>query len=502
MKKLFLIVALLFPLLASAGWTDFYVQTTGNNLNGGNTTNDSPLFTTTGGNWTNSTGVFYKAALNPSGFSVGDWASVYPDAATTNVFVGRITATNATTITVSLLAKAGTAPADDVGTVGATSIRVGGAWRGPNTNGISVYDSGFPFGFALHTLTNASGHVPMVNFKNSSTYFVSNAMTHALAGPIAWQGYTTTPRDGGKAIFDGGTVSAAYVLFSLTAGGLNNIFTDLIFDRNGAAGNASGVSSANNLEAIWNRCVFRNMRQSGINSVGGALMIECEAYGNNTQGSASQGGFTTGTDTMVRCVAHDNLATTSSAGGFVAGSGAQLIGCIAYNNGNGFTSPSVTVFTALDCNSYSNAGPGLNFNGAAGGSFIIENCNFFKNGTFGINSSGSANRAGQIINCAFGSGTQTNSSGNIGTTITAGVQAGWTIDGTITYASGLTPWVDPTNGNFTSLSGAVGRAAGRSSFTQWATNGLTLSYPDIGAAQSASTNASGGSSGRSIIFLQ
>lgn len=490
-----LAAAVAWPLVSTAAYTEFYAQTTGSNLFSGHTTDNSATFTAVAGTWVAATGVFTKSGANPvaGGVTNGAWAAVRPDSATSNVFVGRITAADdgADTITVSLLSKSGTAPADDA--IGATTITVGGAWRGPGTGG-SSNENTHPFNFVQNTMTNASGNSPRVNLKG--TFNLTNNITHSQAGPIVWQGYTTTPGDGGKAVIDGGTTVATYILFTLS--GINNSFTDLIFDHNGAAGNAVGVSVANGVESVWTRCVFRNMRQSGVSSVGGSLFVECEAYGNNTQNSAAQGGFNTGTDVLIRTIAHDH--PTANSIGFNVGSGGSLWDCTTYNNGIGISAVSTTTFIASGCNVWSNAGAGLNLLGSSAMTAVIENCNLFKNGTFGINSSGSPIRTGSIYNCAFGSGTMTNASGNISTNILAGVQGGIDIQGTIIYGSGLTPWVDPTNGNFTPLTGAAGRASGRGSFTQSTINSPTntVSFPDIGAAQGASTNAAAGSSEHSF----
>ncbi len=61
--------------------------------------------------------------------------------------------------------------------------------------------------------------------------------------------------------------------------------------------------------------------------------------------------------------------------------------------------------------------------------------------------------------------------------------------GSITYAADVTPWVDPANGDFR-ITLAAAKSAGRGSFTQTQSSYTgTIGYPDIGAAQSASTNA-------------
>ena len=166
-------------------FTEFYCQTTGSNLNAGSSTADAALFTFTNGNWDATTGIFIAIGADLSAITVGMFASVYIDGASVGVFVGVITEVDDAldTITVSLSAKSGTAP-----TTSATgrSIKVGGAWKGPNAA------EAFPFNFVQNTLTDSSSNPLRVNFKNGDTYSITAAITQANAGPIVYQGYTTT----------------------------------------------------------------------------------------------------------------------------------------------------------------------------------------------------------------------------------------------------------------------------------------------------------------------
>src|SRR5437667_2887639 len=143
-------------------FTNFACRASGSNLNAGTRTGNTTVpgtaaaLTYASGTWVQSTGVFTVASGNPStdGLVAGDFASVYPDAATVTPFVGRVTASSATTITVSLTAKMGTAPVD--GTTN-TTLKIGGAWKGPNGT------SAFPFNLVDLSLTDAAGDFPRVN---------------------------------------------------------------------------------------------------------------------------------------------------------------------------------------------------------------------------------------------------------------------------------------------------------------------------------------------------
>jgi hypothetical protein len=88
----------------------------------------------------------------------------------------------------------------------------------------------------------------------------------------------------------------------------------------------------------------------------------------------------------------------------------------------------------------------------------------------------STSTSGFIYNVGYGSGTQANGS--------ADAIANLTQSGTVTYASGVTPWSAPTTGDFR-INLAAANWAGRASFTEsdGSVSG-TVGYPDIGAAQS------------------
>jgi hypothetical protein len=169
-------------------YTEFYAQTTGSDLNAGSGRTDAAAFTYVSavvvGGWNAATGVFTVATGNPSGdgVAVGDFASVYvTSGATVAVFIGRITTRDTTTITVSLTAKSGTPPATDA--LGATTIKVGGAWKGPN--GASL----FPWTLIQNTMTNASGHVPRTRFLSGTDYVLTAGGTYSNAGPAVYSGY-------------------------------------------------------------------------------------------------------------------------------------------------------------------------------------------------------------------------------------------------------------------------------------------------------------------------
>lgn len=456
-------------------FTELYAQTTGSNLNSGSTTADAAVYTCTNSNW-DGTSVFTPTdgTTPASTVSVGDFASVYLDAATVAVYVARVTVVAAGVngaITLSTTAKSGTAPA--TGATGRT-IKVGGAWKGPNAA------VAHPFGFVQSTMTNAAGDFPRINIKNGTTYSITAAMTHANAGPIRWQGYTSAAGDGGKAIIDGGTSGASY---SLLTNSVSNVdYEDIIFQNNGASGSAAGltISAAEN---TLRRVVVNSVRGVGFQcNAAVSILVECEAYACNQSNTASLAGFnmpTAGT-MAIRCISHDNAGSNSA--GFILGSAVTCISCIADTNGGiGFSVTSVVTASMIGCDSYNNTSDGIRLGNTTAASFYIENCNPVKNGGWGINGSGAGTRNGLIVNCAFGVGTQVNTSGTT-TGLSAMVETG-----SVSYATGVTPWVDPANGDFR-INLAAARGAGRGTFTQTAASYAgTIAYPDIGAGQSLTT---------------
>jgi hypothetical protein len=454
-------------------FTEFYCDpVNGLNLNSGSTTAAAATYTATNGGWNSATGVFTPTSGNPSlTVSVGDFASVYTDGASAPTgFVARVTAVNSTTITLSTSAKAGTAPT----TAGSgITIKVGGAWKGPNGA------SGFPFEFITNALVDASFNAWRVNFKNSATYNVTAALTHSLTGaPGRFQGYSASPGDGGRATIDGGVAGSSYALLTASGGALD--FVDLIFNHNGSSGSAN-LFTGNGQSLRFFGCVFANGKGSNLvftNS--GALLVECEIYGAGAIGVTS-GCFAA---EYRRCTFHDNgtIGVSISASGL---SHAAFKECVFDSNGTYglYFAGGSCILTLQSCDFYNNGSDGLGSNDFGTGKvYDVENCNFLKNGRYGIGGEGGGqNLCGRISNCGFGTGTQANTSGNI----SGSLLANWDVVGSVNYASGVTPWTDPANGDFR-ISLAAAQGTGRGAFTQTAVSySGSLSYPDIGSNQHA-----------------
>lgn len=471
-------------------FTEFYCQNGGSNLNAGSTTNNTAAYTSTNGNWSSGTNIFTPTdgSTPSSSVSVGDWVSIYNDAATQGVFIARVTAVGAGvngTITVSSAAKAGTAPSTSAT---GRSIKAGGAWKGPNGANVTV-----PLGYSsLSNATDASTNPPRINLKNDQTYSISSGITMSSgANALIVQGYSSMPGDGGRATIDGGsnainliTIAQAYCLIDLVFTGSATTGTNDAIVFNGQAAGCIRVTVTGARGNGWS------------SSFNQTYCIECEANNCNRSNTSGNAGFKGSSQSIyLRCVATGNTGSNTDGFAFGAGAGGPvlLIDCISTGNGRhglSFAPGSISqLYWILNFDAYNNGGDGIKNLETTGkdASFWIENSNFVKNTGWGVNSALTTGKwMGFLYNSGFGSGTQINGSGD--TNGTDNLQ----ILGKVTYASGVTPWVAPSTGNFSINLGAA-MNAGRGNFTE--TQGSysgTVGYPDIGAAQALIT--SGGKS--------
>lgn len=443
-------------------FTEFYCNpSTGSNVNAGSTEGSSVL-SLTGGDWVAATGVFTKTG-EITGVSIGDFAAVRVDGATLAALVGRVTTVDADTIIISTTAKSGSL-ADQTGTC---SIEVGGAWLGPN----AAVD--FPFDFITATLMDSDNNSPRINLKNNATYAVTASIIANQAGPIAIQGYSSTPGDGGRATIDGGTTGASYTLISAGTSSTDWFFGDLIVQNNGATAANGGLLSSSGARAVVYRVKAQNSRLEGISTNGSSsVVIECEVTNCNQSGSANRGGFASFSSNPVsyfRCYSHDH---NNNIRGFTNTGITYYKNCIAENcTLDGFNiSGAAGVWD--ECDTYK-CSDGIDLANGVAGAFVIQNCNLIDNAGWGINGSGSGSRVGIVMNCGFGSGTAENGSGT-----TTGLK-NMTELNSVTYDADVTPWVDPDNGDF-NLSLAAAKKAGIGTFPP---GNPTVGYPDIGAAQ-------------------
>jgi hypothetical protein len=391
-------------------FTEFYCQSGGSNLNAGSTNSNTAAYTSTNGSWNSVTNIFTPTdGSTPSNsVNVGDYASVFLDAATTGVYVARITnvagGVNGA-ITLSTTIHAGTTPSTSAT---GRSIKVGGAWKGPNGT-----DGSIAFKALIGTLRPTLSDTVRINCKNDAVYSITAAIgSQAGSVSLVIQGYSSTPGDGGIAILDGGTTGASYALWDVN-GGVSII--DFEFRNNGASGSASGIT-AGMAGGFFYRCIFHDFMGSGLDftgATGPASLISCEAYACNKSNTAAHGGFkaaqsTTAPTGFSYCTAHDNAG--SNAFGFRIFNSNVAFSCTADSNGghgfefNAISSPRHQM-TMIQCDSIDNGGAGAKSLSSSSQDtlWFIKDCNFTSNTGYGIDGGAAQNINGFITNCTFSS---------------------------------------------------------------------------------------------------
>lgn len=460
-------------------FTELYCRTDGSNLNAGSVDSATAAFTYASGSWVASTGVFTVASGNPQtdGVVVGDFASVYPNGSTLAVFIGRVTAVSSTTITVSLTAKSGTAPTNGTNS---RTLKIGGAWAGPS----AAID--FPFDFVQNTQTNSAGDRPRVNIKNGTYTITAVIAAGTVQNGIVFQGFTTTPGDGGKPTIDG-NVGGVPSIVLITVSGVDITLRDFIFKGGGITGSSTGVSITG-VRNLLHRIVVWNCRGTGIDITGGnATILECESYSNNVSNGTLAGFSSSIQCAFIRCISHDNTGSSNSGFRITATTQITFRECIIDSNGlHGISISSANIVcNVLNCDIYNNGANGINVGATSTATLIIENTNFIKNVGYGVERT-NGRLSGLITNCGFGSGTMANGSGKLNSTQEL-VELN-----TVDYAADITPWNDPDNGDF-DISLNAAKDTGRGSFTQTqAGYSGTVGYNDIGAAKHVTPPESGG----------
>ncbi len=480
-----LLAAALVPTLAFGAFTEFYCDpVNGNNVNGGSDSGSPSMSDTAGtGSWTSTTNVYVSVATTGT-VAVGQFMSIYTGAETKADYTARITTVtggsgSAWTITVSSTAVSGTKP-----TTGATyKAQVGGAWLGPNAA------VNFPLDILAAAMTNSAGNKPRLNLKNNGTYSITASIlpSSAINSMVRIEGYTSSAGDGGRAIIDGGTTGASYNLLNFPNVGTGNEIFNIIFQNNGSTGSAALVNTTTGGGAArmrFNRCVFHDSAGNGLTlAQGSAYVVEqCEFYlcNKNNNATTSALDISVAGCWVTRCFFHDNAGSNTSGLRTAAGS---ISNCVFDTNGaHGIQLVSAAACNIRHCDFYNNGGDGIvTASGGSSGALTVENSNFVKNTGIGIDDISTGGISVQIRNCGFGVGTQANSGGDIFTP--AAASGTLESSGTVNYASGVTPWVDPANGDFR-INLAAAKGAGRGAFTETqASYAGTIAYPDIGAAQ-------------------
>lgn len=475
-------------------YTEFYCNaSTGDNTYAGDNAANGVVTATNGGINTG-TRTFTAASGTPFSGVVAntDYVAIMADGATVTPFIALVTSVGGggSSLVYSATVLSGTPP----GTA-ATGItaKTGGKWRGPNAA------IPFPFGVAGAVLARTASTPVRVNFENTATYSVSTtsgatAITANVAGPITWEGCTSTPGDGGTALIDGtgGGAGVVFQLFNPTA--TAQAFKYLRFNGNFAGTPAGGNPNGDNMvnlqatNSLWYRCIFSGawrfgFQGQGTGNAGGSTMIECLAYNNNADNDSTSANFgATEEMTFIRCVAVKTATKAQTAGFYLNGSAGEpitLINCISAENGqHGYRIAGATPVKIIGCTSANNGGAGLFTTTTSVGGLDILNCLFSDNAGWGIQANVAVNGASIMIS---GNAFYSNGLGEITNINTSFISGSITLNGD--------PFDGASNGDFelnnNLNAGQDCRNTGVGSFlfTGSGFSSTTVSYPDIGAAQ-------------------
>jgi hypothetical protein len=238
-------------------FTNFYLHSSGDDLNAGSTTDNAAVYTATNGAWDKDSGAnegtFTPASGDPSAtVSAGMFGSIYADGGSVAAAVMLVKSVTSTTIVFDQAKFAGVIPADDANGI---TVKVGGAWATP----------GFAMPFMANTLTDADANVPRLNIK-TGTYTTAAVITQANNGPMRFEVYHTAAGDcmspSGAGWNSFATLDANGGNYHvLTCGGSDNAFCGIVA-KNNDTGTVYGFN-VTGVKAYLFRCVAHTIRRTG-----------------------------------------------------------------------------------------------------------------------------------------------------------------------------------------------------------------------------------------------
>jgi hypothetical protein len=349
-------------------WNDFYMQTTGSDLNAGSTNSDAAVYTSTGGNW-DGTSVFTPTdgSTPSSSVNVNDWCSIYPTGNTTTPYIAQVTAVGAGvngTITLSTTNKMGSAPASNSGS---RNAKTGGAWA----------DLGMlASGVALNTGTVAVS--TRINIKAGTYANTTTARAFGLAGaataPLWYRGYKTTIGDqdsNNLAVAGTDIPSFTFTTALMTIAGacrMSNI------DISSASTNGSGAvvcsASGTVLYGVRINNTASNANSTAFQNTGGTIVIE-RCYFKATSSAYVM------KHSVNNVLMMNGTVLTGGAGGIlITLSNIQISHCV-------FDSPSGDAINTTNaqgsihhCSFYAPTGNGVNVATVSGNGLRVANCYF------------------------------------------------------------------------------------------------------------------------------
>lgn len=360
------------------------MQTNGDNRNAGSTTGNSGLTSSINGNWDNASANRFTAAGGATpftGVSVGMYASIFLDAATSAVFVSKITAVDAAGawLEVSKTAnKLGTAPS--AGATGRTCI-VGGSW----------FDSGIVSLFASGNTVDQSIRINIKAGSYSTAVSRNFATAGVAATQIWWRGYNTTPGD----LDD-------YSALTKPAWGASSV------GRYTFSGNFQIVTGLDISAAVANNA----LTISGVS----CILHRCRVTNTTANASASALSIQN-TPVTVSCC---NLSCTSSANVVNTNAGnveTHFFGCLFTGGGHAIQTATTSSTTSIiRCVFRSIGSEGVNFSAITSARVSIDSCTFYGCGSHAIEFATVPSTWVQITNCNFWSITGYGINSSAGTT--------------------------------------------------------------------------------------
>lgn len=250
-------------------------------------------------------------------------------------------------------------------------------------------DDGLSEANAWATIDHAMNTVVAGDFvyvKNDGAYTETATIDTNGTGllPITFEGYASTPGDGGQVSINGGASRASGIVDSLAAGARYYIFKNFTITNHTSHGvNTDGT------HLFWKNCRFNsNGTTSGHGYNGAQAMFESCQFNNNTLNGADIN--TTGAAVFVGCKFHNNVSDGIDA----------EVGVVCYC-----------------CEFFGNGDEGIDAGKAndAGGLLAVFNCTFDGDGDDGLNAvraNATTNRAIlAVVNCILYD-TQTGVTGN------------------------------------------------------------------------------------------
>jgi hypothetical protein len=452
-------------------WSDFYMQTTGSDLNAGSTNADAAVYTSTAGNW-DGTSVFTPTdnSIPANSVNVGDWCSIYPTGNTATPYVAQVTAVGAGsngTITLSTTLKFGSAPTNNSGS---RNAKTGGAWAS-----LAMLASGN----ALNTGTVTQS--TRINVKAGTYANTTTARTFGMAGaattPLLYRGYKTSIGDQVSSV--SGVAGTDIPTFTSTTGqftssGGNAWFQNI--DVNGAVTGSGGLWSNTGSNNSFHHCRFTNTASNANSSA-----FQCTSTGNAVFLLQC---YFSATTTATRSVYFNASVYNVLAGCYTKG-GAEAIEssslptilykCILDSPGTDGFKPASSFFM-FECTIYAGSatGNGVNQTTVGGNGDVMVNCY--------VEGFSAASKAG--YNNTSGTNTSTvRLAGNAwfnNTSNTSGIQETftWTDNGTLSASGLASPSTDFTPKN---ALWDIGTPGGFETFT------VFTSQTDVGAVDHLST---------------